>query len=701
MRDTLVVVLGEHYGWFVTRRFYPYLSECNKNKRRKYCAIMLVISILPRSNCCLCAEGTKVQDSLPKIKRGTPPVRKNKDDRLVGVGRTASNGDRTERASNGGRAGRTSNGRRTGTNSGGRAGNGVGRTGGTNNGGGRTGGTSNDGGRAGRASNGGRTGFWEDPLLEELGDLNELDNIRGSNVVVPTGSKLFNIKASEDFTFDAENSDATLSALDEQFIEQLKSVSPRDGGAKQVTKTGLSSAPRAVLPRKRQKAVKDLTPKTVRTCAVPDKAVAGKESVSVQDNAAKQAEQPVPEVVYCDMPVSVIKTEPPIKGSFAGDICSYAGTPLQNDARGKKDGDLQVGFGWADLTFQAEGELAGDTKAKFVATIELPSTSAGIKENYIEVSSPYGTVQVGNVKGPDGTMLTDGTAMLGGTGGTDGSFFDLFNLPPGIPNFQHLSGYSKRATKLVYYTSRMLGLQLGIGFCPNPNHFGWGSMGSQDYSSGVDDSLFTPDEMRKRTNIALGLNSDQEFGNLSVSTALVAVREKTTMMLPIERENKGLYDPYEDFTTHSVKREVSLQTGTAYQASASVKYKWFQIAAGFTDNGSVNLPGKAEETNLLNKFGLHLGDSGKVWNVGCKYSFGCLDIGLTRNVSRRNITGYEVSKGDVTTLTVECQITPGLRLFAEIDRVNAKTDEKVAAIYGSELARNKGTTVMCGTKISF
>ncbi|MDR0625271.1 MAG: porin [Holosporales bacterium] len=421
------------------------------------------------------------------------------------------------------------------------------------------------------------------------------------------------------------------------------------------------------------------------------------------ESAQKEKSAPeaatIPASTYNALPVSVIKTTESPKFSLSGDCCSYVGTVRQDNSNGSKDGDCHMGWGWADLCCEAVANLGKESTCKFASTCEFPSSTLGVKELYFEFATPYGTMVVGDVKGPDGTTLEDGSVMVGGTGGTDGSFCDMFNMPPGIPNFQHLSGYSKRATKVAYYSPRVSGLQLALGYSPNPNHFGWGGMGDRDYSGGADDSLFSADGMSKRNNVTVGLNFSKATDNVELKTAVVALNEKTTISIPINREisDKSGYG----LQGLSVNREIPLNSGPSYQASASLRYKNVTLATGWINNGSLNLPSSVEEAAVLSNYGLPRGDSGRVWNVGGKCSFGAMEVGIAYNKAKRNITEMDATECAVTSATVECTVTPGLKLFMEANRIKAQASARTAALYGDSMRANSGTTIMIGSKICF
>jgi predicted porin len=202
-------------------------------------------------------------------------------------------------------------------------------------------------------------------------------------------------------------------------------------------------------------------------------------------------------------------------------------------------------------------------------------------------------------------------------------------------------------------------------------------------------------------NVSTALNFEQEIKNCTVKMALSSVREKSTMILPIKKLVQSA-SSYANNPQYEVKREIRLNKDPSYQATSSIKFGNLQIAGGFINNGCINLPTNENETDMINKFGLHLGDSGKIWNIGGKYTVGCVDLSFSLHNAKRAVTGYSTSKGKIATLCIDCQIVSGVKIFAEIDHIKAETDEKVAAIYNTGAPhKNHGTVFMLGSKICF
>lgn len=407
---------------------------------------------------------------------------------------------------------------------------------------------------------------------------------------------------------------------------------------------------------------------------------------------------------YKALPAVVIETKASPTLTFSGDICTYLGTVSQDDARDDHEGTMHLGMGWGNFGLNIQGEANASVQYGYHGTIEaIPGSSIGMKENFGEVITPYGVVQFGNVDGVETAFIEDSAALSNGTGAADGSYQDLFNMPVCVPSMTHLMGYTKKATKLSYYSPRWQGFQLGMSYCPNPHHVGWGSLGDASYTgmNGNDDPVFNTEGMKKRHNLALGINYEQGFSDVSVKASLVGLRENTKIKIDVPQTIKS-ENVNNAFIEYTVPREIQLKSNIAYQASGSISYKGLKLAGGWIDNGSLNLPNSSFDAEKLGKPGLWLGDGGKGWNIGGECSFGCMAVSLAHNKIHRKVTPFETAQGKLNSLGVEAQVIPGIKLFAEVMHIDAETTPRASALYENAApVKNKGTVVMIGSKVSF
>jgi hypothetical protein len=209
--------------------------------------------------------------------------------------------------------------------------------------------------------------------------------------------------------------------------------------------------------------------------------------------------------------------------------------------------------------------------------------------------------------------------------------------------------------------------------------------------------------MKKRMNFSLGVNFEQQIKDVTVKAAIAAVREDTSMKVQTDHYFR---DPYYSgqytVSMYTLDREIALKKGFSYQTSGSISYKAVQLGAGFINNGEINLPENQLSADKLSKYGFHVGDAGTVWNVGGKVTVGCVDIGIGHHDLKRRVTNYDYSRGTINSLTIDFQVVSGVKIFAEIDHIDAGTSKEVAAAYGNEKpVKNKGTLIMAGAKVSF
>ncbi|MDR1208320.1 MAG: porin [Holosporales bacterium] len=402
---------------------------------------------------------------------------------------------------------------------------------------------------------------------------------------------------------------------------------------------------------------------------------------------------------YSELPASVIITSDSPQMKFSGSMCSHIGAVMQDDARHGKDGDLHVGVGWADLSWEVSGTVAETLSCKYVANLQVVPGDVGVTDHYVQIECPFGTFQMGNVKGPDGTYADDATGLVGGTGGVDGSMYGLFSRPSGFPQTHHAIGYTKRATKIVYNSPRWVGFQAGLAYCPNPTHQGWGDLGEKNYSNSNDDGVEPVYE--KKHNLAVGVNYAQDVKDFEVTASIIAINEQASQTANVQEIVNHEYEYSANIETEFT-RNFKTKEDTSIHATGAVKYKNFKIAGGYISNGEQSIPLSKENADATGRFGSHLADAGRVWNIGGKYSFGCLDIGYARHKLKRRTTNSEFAKGVVHALSVDLTVASGVQVFAELDHIDQESDKSVSAYDGNENPRrNKGTVLLIGSKVSF
>lgn len=393
--------------------------------------------------------------------------------------------------------------------------------------------------------------------------------------------------------------------------------------------------------------------------------------------------------------------------------------------------NAHLGIGESDLVFKVKGQGSKGFDYSAVVDIEsIPNNSTYVKKAYIELAGRFGTFQFGNVSGPELTMMENAISIVGIGYGVTGPLNGAYNFSSGAIKTDAIMGQTKTASKIAYYTPRFEGLggylplQLAVAFTPSTQH-----LGDQDYRNnqlgGVEKgNLFgvypnfsgIKNKIKPwgTRNIAFGANLQKAFfEKWSYSLAASTVREQTRAVNPF---------------TNQV---VHLRNGTSWQVSGALGYDAFRMAAGYINNGKSRLPKDNSfavdptQIALLQQSSLttipqnvlwlgdtHLGDAGKIWNIGASYTWEAYKFYAAYNQGNRKNTATDKTQTHVVTLGINYRAFQGLRFFTEVDFLKTKTNAAAMAVDQAALntdsnninkavGNNRGTFFMVGTALSF
>jgi hypothetical protein len=134
-----------------------------------------------------------------------------------------------------------------------------------------------------------------------------------------------------------------------------------------------------------------------------------------------------------------------------------------------KDRDYHFEIEDAELVFNAKA--TADNGLKYGAKLEVQfdnSTGDGnLDEARLQLSGVWGTLQLGNEDGPEAQMVSGAADLYAAQGGPDGSLgngFSFLGAPLSSPD---IIGDTSDSTKVIYYTPRFAGIQLGVAFTPD------------------------------------------------------------------------------------------------------------------------------------------------------------------------------------------------------------------------------------------
>lgn len=425
---------------------------------------------------------------------------------------------------------------------------------------------------------------------------------------------------------------------------------------------------------------------------------------------------------------SVSPSAPTFKISGNTVVTAY-GISQDKKVNGKKPGH-HLDNAVSDIYFLISGRASNGIEYKMKVNMQaFSSADPIINQNYIEFNGKFGTFQAGNVVGPEDTMIEDGLAVMGGTGGADGAYSNVYNLSSFAYRGNDNIGDSGYGTKIAYYTPEYSGFRLGVAYTPHTAHRGDEKLNDQS-------NLGNNNRPGNRTlypakafepyglhNIAVGLSYKKEVG-----------------MWGFNLNGAYIHDNSHLAASKSVANSTRIKVNgtSSYQLGAIVGYKranghLVQVGGGYLDNrksrtlrkGAYTLPKSGGTQNDLPLTVVDPGNSGKAWNVGLGYTMGAYKLSGSYQGSVRKVGNYTdttstnapvsynggKAKNSVFAAAVDVIPVQGIKFFGEVDFVNSKAT-KAAADLAQKVARtedgtkvgvasNRGTIFMLGSKISF
>lgn len=419
-------------------------------------------------------------------------------------------------------------------------------------------------------------------------------------------------------------------------------------------------------------------------------------------------------------------------------------TDQKSNTKTDKDTSLTrfVG-GEAEIVFAAKGDLINGWKYGAKLALDAMKDDTGIDKMYLIFERDnIGTFHAGNVKGPESTFLASGQNLIGATCGVDGTVTHDLNYATGVISGINMVGVSGKSTKIVYYSPKLFGLQLGLSIAPDTKHHGHNDKDwhSGNASNGNDYGLFTKGDKDKerpsgRNNIALGLKHEHDFGNgWSTKISGVMVMEDTqpvntncyvgdtdtktykeTTSYTNKELTEGKSTTYTEQLVGPVATKIKLRNARSYHFTGTVTYKDWSFGAGYLNNGKSRLPVDSTYTSDTGLAVLPGGfiaakdsNAGHAWNIGARYNLGknWSFAGVYHRTDRK-VTAGQKATGNMFTFTTDYLVCPGLKLFVEVDHVVTKSSDYACAVYNlvrdkkDAIKKQHATLFAIGAKVSF
>jgi hypothetical protein len=396
------------------------------------------------------------------------------------------------------------------------------------------------------------------------------------------------------------------------------------------------------------------------------------------------------------------------------DVAYYKGEVAPSDAKTSKDSSSpRAVAGEAEIVFEAKGKLQNGWIYGAKLTMDAHRKDTGIDKAYLFFERDnFGTLQAGNLKGPEHTMLCGGQQLLGGAAGMDGAVTSDINFATGLISPINMNGFSNKATKIVYYTPNIYGFKFGVSVTPDTKHSGHESKSIRtgDSRNGNNGDIYNRAKGEKerpsgRNNIGLGLSHEYKFTeNTSYKIAAMGIFEDTRPITVIFANNGG---------QEKEATRIKLRNTCAFRTTASVTYKDFTVACGYLNNGKGRLPkkevyeGKADDFIPGGFLVTKDGNAGQAWNVGAKYKYNKWEFSTVYHNMQRKVAKSEKVRGHALTLAVDYLVCAGLKIFAEFDYITSKSCDTACRMYNltheakKAIKKQDAGAFILGAKVTF
>lgn len=340
----------------------------------------------------------------------------------------------------------------------------------------------------------------------------------------------------------------------------------------------------------------------------------------------------------------------------------------------------------SDLKFRIAGMTASGLEYGYVVNLESHSgANPTVNQNYAFFNGQYGTLQFGNVVGVEDSMISDAGSLIGATGGFDGGYKSVVNLPAFALRGNDVIGDTGYATKLVLYSPEFEAgpghIRFGASYTPDTAHRGDADLTRQKAPSSASpgNRTFYPSSKynpRGLDNIALGVSYRLNYDDWTMKLTGAYVHDKSYISA----------NPAAD-----APRRTRVRNTSAYQTGMIVGYRMenghlLEIGGGYLDNGRSRLPKYTDPavnlarnktslgaTGVLNQ--MRFGNSGSAHNLGGAYTMGAYKFALSYQGTKRKVMANQRSRMHVYTGTLDVVPIQGLKLYVEADYIKGKTSQ--------------------------
>jgi hypothetical protein len=391
----------------------------------------------------------------------------------------------------------------------------------------------------------------------------------------------------------------------------------------------------------------------------------------------------------------------------------------------------------AEIRFIARARADNGLRYDLKIELDVDTSSGDVEtdEARIQLSGGWGTMRLGDDDGVEEVMTYAGENLMIGQSGFDGGLESGFDFLGAFPRGPDLIGDTEDATKISYFTPRFLGFQAGVSFTPDSGHdLSEGRSRIKSFDLRAPSSSFfrpAPFGVDTENNVAAGVNFVRNFGGLNLAVSAIGLwadAETRQVRSVLDADDVLDPDPFE------------IEDVFSWQAGGTIGWRGIALGGGYGESGdSLSFGDLAKRLNEATDGGTtppeppdlaSVDPDYHFWSAAARYRSGpfAAHLGYFRSESqgwewRRvevgdsgdtdqddvNFFSFE-TEIDIYTLGAEYVLAPGLKFYAEYDRI--KIDQKFEGVafdndseaeftLSPEKDDNEGNVFMLGAQVSF
>ena len=322
----------------------------------------------------------------------------------------------------------------------------------------------------------------------------------------------------------------------------------------------------------------------------------------------------------------------------------------------------------SEVTFAASAVTEGGVEYGFEIQVQTQTDDElAADETWVFVDGVFGRIEIGDQNDAADRLHVGGEEAAAGRGGFDGDPFSL--VATGVAITSAPVSATFKATKAIYFTPRIAGLQGGVSFTPDSGQFGGVTPSDADFDP---DDPSDPGELE--AVISLGANFVGEVEGLSFTLSGVG--------------------EFGRFEAPAFERQALFAVGIL------LNYVDLSVGAGYVDFSDGGLPKEADTTGGT----ANGADGGRAVTLAASYTAGDWTVGATwlhadSDAGRFEDTGIEIADPvtNIFSLGLNYAVAPGLDIAVDANYFslnNAISTDGLTAATSNDVDQTGSSYVM-------